>query len=171
MLAQQNALRLFDEIDAEFGRRFGRCYGGAIEEYRCADAEFVLITMGSMTGAAKESIDRAREQGMSVGLVKLRLVRPFPADRIAKALSGKKAFGVIDRNVSFGWNTGILYEEIGSAMNRAGLVVPSVPFICGLGGEDVTMAHVDYAIERVAECASGKRFDGTVWLNREVLAV
>ena len=56
-------------------------------------------------------------------------------------------------------------------MNRAGQVVPSVPFICGLGGEDVTMAHVDYAIERVAECANGKRFDGTVWLNREVLTV
>ncbi len=171
MLAQQNALRLFDEIDAEFGRRFGRSYGGAIEEYRCEDAEFVLVTMGSMTGAAKESIDRAREKGVAAGLVKIRLVRPFPADRIAKALSGKKAFGVIDRNVSFGWNTGILYEEIGSAMNRAGQVVPSVPFICGLGGEDVTMAHVDYAIERVAECANGKRFDGTVWLNREVLTV
>ena len=61
-----------------------------------------------MTGAAKESVDRAREQGVPVGLVKIRLVRPFPAERIAKALAGKKAYGVIDRNVSFGWNTGII---------------------------------------------------------------
>ena len=171
MAAQQNALKLFDEIDQEYGRRFGRSYGGAIEEYRCDDAEFVLVTMGSMTGAAKESVDRAREQGMPVGLVKIRLVRPFPAERIAKALAGKKAYGVIDRNVSFGWNTGIIYEEIASAMNRASQVVPSIPFICGLGGEDVTMAHVDHAIERIAECAAGKRFDETIWLNRVVKAV
>lgn len=171
MAAQQNALKLFDEIDQEYGRRFGRSYGGAIEEYRCDDAEFVLVTMGSMTGAAKESVDRAREQGMPVGLVKIRLVRPFPAERIAKVLAGKKAYGVIDRNVSFGWNTGIIYEEIASAMNRAGQVVPSIPFICGLGGEDVTMAHVDHAIERIAECAAGKRFDETIWLNRVVKAV
>jgi len=98
-------------------------------------------------------------------------VRPFPAARIVKALSGKKAYGVIDRNVSFGWNTGIIYAEIGSAMNRAGLVVPSVPFICGLGGEDITMAHVDYAIERIFEAADTKRFGETTWLNREVKVV
>ncbi len=171
MMGQQNALGLFDEIDAEYGRRFGRSYGGAIEEYRCDGAEFVLVTMGSMTGAAKESIDRAREKGLPVGLLKVRLVRPFPAARIAKALSGKKAYGVIDRNVSFGWNTGIIYAEIGSAMNRAGLVVPSVPFICGLGGEDITMAHVDYAIERILETAGTKRFGETIWLNREVKVV
>jgi phenylglyoxylate dehydrogenase alpha subunit len=171
MAGQQSALALFDEIDAEYGRRFGRSYGGAIEEYRCDDAEIVLITMGSMTGAAKESVDRAREKGLQVGLLKVRLVRPFPAARIVKALSGKKAYGVIDRNVSFGWNTGIIYAEIGSAMNRAGLVVPSVPFICGLGGEDITMAHVDYAIERIFEAADTKRFGETTWLNREVKVV
>ena len=171
MMGQQNALALFDEIDAEYGRRFGRSYGGAIEEYRCDGADFVLVTMGSMTGAAKESVDRAREKGLPVGLLKVRMVRPFPAARIAKALSGKKAYGVIDRNVSFGWNTGIIYAEIGSAMNRAGLVVPSVPFICGLGGEDITMAHVDYAIERISEAADTKRFGETIWLNREVKVV
>ena len=171
MAGQQNALALFDEIDADYGRRFGRSYGGAIEEYRCDGAEYVLVTMGSMTGAAKESIDRAREKGMLVGLLKVRMVRPFPAARIAKVLSGKKAYGVIDRNVSFGWNTGIIYAEIGSAMNRAGLVVPSVPFICGLGGEDITMAHVDYAIERISETADAKRSGETIWLNREVKVV
>lgn len=171
MAGQQNALALFDEIDADYGRRFGRSYGGAIEEYRCDGAEYVLVTMGSMTGAAKESIDRAREKGMPVGLLKVRMVRPFPAARIAKVLSGKKAYGVIDRNVSFGWNTGIIYAEIGSAMNRAGLVVPSVPFICGLGGEDITMAHVDYAIERISETADAKRSGETIWLNREVKVV
>ncbi len=171
MIGQQNALRLFDEIDAEYGRRFGRSYGGAVEEYRCDGAEFVLVTMGSMTGAAKESVDRAREKGFPVGLLKIRLVRPFPASRVAKVLAGKKAYGVIDRNVSFGWNTGIIYEEIGSAMNRAGYVVPSIPFICGLGGEDITMAHIDYAIERIAEAANGKRFNETIWLNREVRMV
>lgn len=171
MMAQQNALKLIDELDAEYGAKFGRSYGGAIEEYRCEDAEYVLVTMGSMTGAAKECVDRARADGKAVGLLKMRMVRPFPAERVAAVLKGKRSYGVIDRNVSFGWNTGIIYQEICAAMNRMGALVPNVPFICGLGGEDITMRHIDYAIERILECGNGKTQHDTIWLNREVKSI
>ncbi|HNZ01279.1 MAG TPA: hypothetical protein PLS77_10905 [Anaerolineaceae bacterium] len=168
MMAQQNALKLIDELDQEFGKMFGREYGGSIETYFCEDADFILVTMGSMTGAAKDCVDLAREQGIPIGLLKVRMVRPFPAARIAAVLKGKRAYGVIDRNVSFGWNTGIIYQEICASMYRSNQNVLNVPFICGLGGEDITKAHINYAIQKIQERAEGKISQDTIWLNREV---
>lgn len=168
MMGQQNALKLIEELDKEFGEKFGRSYGGAVEEYRCDDAEYVIVAMGSMVGVAKDRVDEARRNGIKVGLLKLRMIRPFPAERVAKVLAGKKAFGVIDRNVSFGWNTGITYEEVCAAMYRANEYTPNIPFIAGLGGEDVTAKHIDYAIKLVVEQAGKTEKHETVWLNREV---
>ena len=167
MMAQQNALKLIDEIDAEYGEKFGRSYGGAIEEYKCEDADYIIVTMGSMTGVAKDRVDAARAAGKKVGLVKVRIVRPFPGDKIANALKNCKAFGVVDRNVSFGWNTGIIYEEVCAAMFRNNLLIPNVPFIAGLGGEDVTGEHFDYAIDTVIAQEGNADKHYTVWLNRE----
>ena len=167
MQAQQNALKLLEELDEKFGEKFGRSYGGAVEEYRCDDAEYVIVTMGSMTGVAKDCVDAAREQGKQVGLLKIRMVRPFPSERIANVLKDKKAFGVIDRNVSFGWNTGIIYEEICASMNRANAFVPNIPFIAGLGGEDITSEHIDYAIDAVIAQSGKTEKHPTIWLNRE----
>ncbi len=124
--------------------------------------------MGSMTGVAKDRVDLARSAGKKVGLLKLRLIRPFPADRVAAVLKGKRAFGVVDRNVSFGWNTGITYVEVCASMNRANCFVPNIPFIAGLGGEDITAGHIDYAIEMILAQAGNTAKHETVWLNREV---
>ena len=167
MLAQQNALKLLESLDGEFKERFGRNYGGAVEEYLCEDADYILGTMGSMTGVSKDCVDAAREAGKKIGLLKIRMVRPFPSDRVAAVLKGRKAYGVIDRNVSFGWNTGIIYEEICASMNRAGQFVPNIPFIAGLGGEDITAAHIDYAIDEIINHAADAVKNATVWLNRE----
>ena len=109
--AMQKALQVIDEVDAEFHSIFGRKYGGTIEEYRLDDAEYALVTIGSPTGVAKEAVDYFREQGQKVGLIKVRVLRPFPAPRLLKALQGLKAIGVVDRSVSFGWNTGALYQK------------------------------------------------------------
>lgn len=97
--AMQSALDVIDEVDAEFYKAFGRSYGGCIEEYLCDDADVVLITVGGMSGAGKDAVDAARENGIRAGLIKLRFVRPFPAFRIANALKGKRAFAVVDRSV------------------------------------------------------------------------
>jgi pyruvate ferredoxin oxidoreductase alpha subunit/phenylglyoxylate dehydrogenase alpha subunit len=87
---QYRAIKLIDDLDEEFGKVFGRRYGGLIEEYRNDDSEAAIVTMGSMTGVAREAIDLAREQGKKIGLLKLRMIRPFPERRIVAALKGKK---------------------------------------------------------------------------------
>ena len=168
MMGQQNALSLIDKLDAEFGQMFGRSYGGSVEEYCCDDAEYVIVAMGSMVGVIKDCVDAARQAGIKIGLLKLRMVRPFPAERVSRVLVGKKAYGVIDRNVSFGWNTGIVYQEVCSAMYHANVLTPSIPFIAGLGGEDVTNTHIDYAIKMILQNAGSTEKHDTIWLNREV---
>ena len=162
--AQQEALTVLDEVDREYGRLFGRSYGGAIEEYRMEDAEYAIITTGSMSGAAKDAVDRQRENGVKAGLVRMRLVRPFPAQRICKALANVKAFGVVDKNVSFGWDTGIVYQEVKSALYESGRRVPSVPVIGGLGGEDISIQMMADTVDAVVKAAAEQKNSETIWL-------
>lgn len=169
MDSQKNALKVIEEVEKEYEQLFGRGYGGLLEEYRTEDAEYVIVTMGSMSGAAKEAIDQKRKQGVRVGLLRLRVIRPFPAERISKVLKGKKAFGVVDRNVSFGWNHGITYQEINSAMYRFNGDTPSLPFIGGLGGEDLRIDHFEFAINKIIEFAEEPQTcKETIWLNKEL---
>lgn len=156
MEAMARAAEVIRAADEEFGRRFGRRWGGLVDTYRLEDAEHVLVTMGSMTGAAREAVDEARARGIPVGLLKIRALRPFPASEVREALAGRKSFGVVDRNVSFGWGTGIVFQEVCAALYGAGEVIPGVPFIGGLGGEDLTVELMGRAIENVAQ-AAGKR--------------
>lgn len=168
MTSQQNALKVIEEADKEFEEKFGRGYGGLIEEYRCEDAEIALVTLGSMTGAAREAVDRKREQGIKVGLVKMRALRPFPKERVFNALKGMKAYGVVDRNVSFGWNTGIIYQEVHSALYDVNGTIPSVAFIGGLGGEDLRIEYFEDAIERIQRASKeGVSSEETIWLTSE----
>lgn len=162
--SQQNALRIIDETDNEFEYLFGRSYGGLIEEYRTEDAEIAILVMGSLTGAAKEAVDIKRKEGVKIGLVKIRALRPFPKKRIIKALGRIRAFGVVDRNVSFGWDTGVVYQEVKSALYESGKIVPSIPFVGGLGGEDIT---VKMMIESINKINSIDKNHNTVWLTRE----
>jgi phenylglyoxylate dehydrogenase alpha subunit len=168
MDGQKNALKVIEESDKEFESLFGRSHGGLVEEYRIEDADYIIVTMGSMSGAAKEAVDIKREQGVKIGLLRIRVVRPFPAERIAQVLNGRKAFGVVDRNVSFGWNTGIIYQEINSAMTRFNTRAASIPFIGGLGGEDLRISHFEYAIDRIALHNADDSSSDTIWLNKVI---
>ncbi|WP_422484717.1 pyruvate ferredoxin oxidoreductase [Gudongella sp. DL1XJH-153] len=157
MEAMDNAKRVIKEVNDEFAEKFGRDYFGLVEPYRMEDAEYVLVTLGSLTGSARIAVDMARDNGVKVGLVKIRCLRPFPKDEVMELLSGKKAIGVVDRNVSFGWHTGIVYQEIKSAISTQ-TAVPTVPFIGGLGGEDLTTELMSEAIVKVVEAGE----DGTI---------
>ena len=74
--AMQRAKEVIDRIDSEFAALFGRGYGGLVDTYRAGDAEFLLVTMGSVTGTARVAIDLAREEGIPAGLLKIRALRP-----------------------------------------------------------------------------------------------
>lgn len=153
--AQQNALEVLKEVTIAFQQQFGRDYFGAVEEYRLEDAEIVLVSLGSMTGAIRDAVDLKREQGVKVGLLKIRLLRPFPLLDVQKALGNKKIVGVIDRNVSFGHNSGILYQEIRGAL--FGLAKPPnvKPFIGGLGGEDLRVDDFGKVIDQLKDNIDG----------------
>ena len=164
--AQQAALEVIEEVDREYGELFGRSYGGAIEEYRMEDVEYAIITTGSMSGAAKDMVDAKRQEGLKAGLVRMRMIRPFPKERIQKALANVKAFGVVDKNVSFGCDTGIVYQEVKAAL-YGGNAVPSVPVIGGLGGEDISLRMMGDVIDAVVRAAEEQTDSETIWLMVE----
>jgi pyruvate ferredoxin oxidoreductase alpha subunit/phenylglyoxylate dehydrogenase alpha subunit len=145
--AMQKALTVIDEVDADFESQFGRSYGGAIDTYRCEDADYVLVTIGSMTGTAREAIDIARNNGMKVGLLKVRFLRPFPIEKVRNVLRNRKGFAVVDRSVCFGWNTGALYMEVKAAISELSEVVCNMSVIGGLGGKDISLKNLLYCID------------------------
>jgi pyruvate ferredoxin oxidoreductase alpha subunit len=143
--AMENALVVHEEAATDFHRLFGRRYG-ALDEYRMEDAETVLVMAGSFSTKGKAAVNRWREQGRKVGLVRLRLIRPQPVAELVRALSGRKAVGVIDQNLSPGLG-GILYQEIAGVL----AVTPQRPqvmrsFVGGLGGKDISQAEFDHVL-------------------------
>jgi phenylglyoxylate dehydrogenase alpha subunit len=167
LAAMERAKEKIEEVDREFGRSFGRSYGGLVEAYRCDDADYLFVTMGSVTGTARVAIDRAREKGMPFGLIKVRALRPFPAKELAKLARGKKAMGILDRNVSFGWNSGTLFMETRSAFMAGGVDLPMINFIAGLGGVDITVDQIEGSLEKVMETVKLGSTQSVYWLNIE----
>lgn len=165
--ALERAKTKIDEIDKEFRAVFGRGWGGQIEEYRTDDADILLMTMGSSSGTAKVIIDKKREEGLNVGLIKMRSFRPFPRERLIKALRGKKAIGVIDRNVCLGWGCGHVFLELKAALRDLETPVALVGFIDGLAGSDITLDHVERAADITMQACQGKAYKEVTWLGLE----
>jgi len=160
---QERAKAVIERVDEEFGQIFGRSYGGLIENYRMEDAEIALVAMGSPCGTGKVSVDRARERGIKVGLVKVRSLRPFPKERLFSSLKRMNAIGVIDKNVCFGWGTGVLYVELSAALR--GLNIPILDFIGGLGGSDITFDHFEMAIDKTVEASVEEPSQNVYWFG------
>ena len=163
LAAMQRALGVIDEVDAKFAAAFGRSYGGCIDTYRLDDADYALVTVGGMTGTARDVVDELREAGMKFGLLKLRFTRPFPAERVKSALAHVKGFAVIDRSVSFGWNAGPMYVETCAALGDVLAGKAHFSAVGGLGGADISMAHIRSAAEKLLALKDAGRAD-TLWL-------
>jgi pyruvate ferredoxin oxidoreductase alpha subunit len=165
--AMENAKQVIAEVDKRFGDKFGRYYHGMVEEYRCEDAEVVLIGLGSAIGTSRIVVDKMRGQGLKVGLVKLRFYRPFPVEYF-KALSKRvKAVGVIDRDLSFGYE-GAVASDIKSAMNSSGPSPKVINFIAGIAGRDITKENIEGMYHKLFNIAQGKfekelQFTGLRW--------
>jgi phenylglyoxylate dehydrogenase alpha subunit len=161
----QNSLKIIEDVHAEWGQRFGRYHAPLVESYRMDDADYALVTIGSMTGAAKDAVDEARDRGQRVGLLKVKTFRPFPVQAMVRALGSVKAVGVVDRSVSFGWNCGPLFQDMLGALYHAPVKIPAMSFIGGLAGADLTTDHFSRVIERTAAMANGGAPGETVWMN------
>lgn len=134
-LAQRAALGVFEEIAGDFANAFGRRYH-AVETYRADDADVVFFMIGAFVAKAKHVVDRMREGGVRVGVVRPRLMRPFPDAALRDVLRGKRAVAVVDQNLSMGMG-GVLHAELSGALMGHADMPLLVSFIGGLGGRDI----------------------------------
>jgi pyruvate/2-oxoacid:ferredoxin oxidoreductase alpha subunit len=134
--AMDTALTNFSRIEDDYERIFGRRYG-AVESIACDDAEIVFVTSGTITSTARLVLENLRGRGEKLGILKIKLFRPFPVDEIRRALKGAKKIAVIDRNFSFG-ASGIFAQEVRAALCNAPGHAPVFGYIVGIGGRDVT---------------------------------
>ncbi|GFR35555.1 pyruvate ferredoxin oxidoreductase [Thermobrachium celere] len=135
--AMRNAKKVILEVAAEYEKLTGRKYG-FFEEYKMDDAEAAIVLINSSAGTAKTVVDALRAQGKKVGLIKIRVFRPFPAEEIVEALKNVKAVAIMDKVDGFNAAGGPLFNEVVSAMYGKvdGKIVQN--YIYGLGGRDVT---------------------------------
>ena len=151
-LAVRKALEAHAEAAADFYRLFGRQYG-PVEADQLEDAEIALVMGGSFSSKGKLAIRRWRQLGHRIGLLRLRLIRPWPAADLLAALTGKRSIGVIDQNLSPGLG-GILFQELAGTLAVGGATPPVLrSFIGGLGGKDIGPAEFDRILD-VLESAS-----------------
>jgi pyruvate ferredoxin oxidoreductase alpha subunit len=149
----ENAPPVIEEVGKEFGKKFGREYS-FFEEYRMDDAEICIIVMSSAAGTCKDAIDELRSKGKKIGLLKPRVFRPFPHQKIAETLKEMKAVAVLDRSSSPGAFGAPLFSEIRSALYDYEERPKIVNYVYGLGGRDIMVEHfeeVAVKLEKIAE--------------------
>lgn len=137
-LALENAKEVILEVAKKFKDISGRKYG-LFEEYKTEDADYIMLIMGSAAGTAKQAVDDLREKGKKVGVLKLRVFRPFPAKEIAEALKSCKAVAIMDRCESYNGNGGPLGSEVTAGLFRNKVMIEAVNYIYGLAGRDFTV--------------------------------
>jgi len=145
---------IIKDTDESYGKITGRSYGGLVEHYQTSDADFVVVMMGAWSGDAKEAIDILRKEGVQIGMLRLRYIRPFPREEI-ESLDCKTIL-VVDRDYSMGYG-GILGMEVSALTN-----LPVKNVIAGVGGVDV---GVDEFVAMFREFVSSKtgNFDVKWW--------
>ncbi len=162
-LAARNALEVHRETADSFQALFGRRYD-VVEGYRLEEAEDVLVMTNAGASQGKAAVDAARAQGKRVGLLRLRMIRPWPADAIRQALRGRRAVAVMDQNVAPGQG-GILYREVAACLyHEAARPGALCSFIGGLGGQHLSEGMFHAIFEQTAEAGVAGRGCGPVLL-------
>ena len=160
--AVKDATAVIRKAGSEFNDLFKRDYSALVEGYRLEDAETAIIAMGSICGTIKDAIDEMRNDGNKVGLLKIRVFRPFPEEDLKKALAHVKRIAVLDRNISLGAK-GAAALEVRDALYGSG--IPVTGFVLGLGGRDVRKKDIA-AIVELAKKGGGDQFYG---LKKELI--
>lgn len=140
-LAMENSKEVIIEVAKKFKEKFGRGFE-LFEEYRTEDADYIMLIMGSAAGTAKQAVDDLREQGKKVGVLKLRVFRPFPAEELAMALKNCKAVAIMDRTESYNGHGGPLAAEVTAGLYRAKVMIETVCYTYGLAGRDFMVETV-----------------------------
>jgi len=151
VLAMENAYKVAKDVLEDFGKLSGRKYK-ILEEYKCEDADYVAIVLGSSFGTMKEAVDQLRKEGKKVGVAMPRLYRPWPIADIAKLIHGKRAVIVMDRHLSLG-AYGPMFPEVVAAALENDVMPKMYNYIYGLGGVDTMVSDF---VDVFKEVASGK---------------
>lgn len=156
-IALENSKAVILEVAKKFKKISGREYG-LFEEYRTKDADYIMIIMGSAAGTAKQAVDELRACGKKVGVLKLRVFRPFPEEEIALALKSCKAAAIMDRCESYNGNGGPLGMEVTSALFNNKVMIDTVNYIYGLAGRDFTVDETKAVFGELEDMAvNGKK--------------
>ncbi len=150
--AMMNAKQVILDVADEFRELTGRGFG-LFEEYCLDDAEYAIAAIGSACGTIKDAVDKMRGEGKKVGLLKVRVFRPFPGKEMAEALKGCKAVGIFDRCESYSANGGPLGAELMAAMYRNKNQTETVNYIYGLSGRDLTVEQVEETFGELMQTA------------------
>ena len=140
--AMKNAKQVILDVAKDFEKLTGRKYG-LFEEYKMDDAEVAIVCMNSTAGTTKAVVNKLREQGKKVGLLKLRVFRPFPVDETAEALGHLKAVAILDKADSLNAAGGALFQDVTSAMYVNKKQVPAVNYVYGIGGRDTRADEIE----------------------------
>lgn len=152
--AMRKAKQVILDVCAEFEKISGRKYG-LFEEYKMDDAEYAIVIMGSAAGTTKDSVDALRDQGIKAGMIKIRVLRPFPGEELAAALKNCKAVAVMDRAENYSTMNGPVGSELKAAMYDAGLTIPVLDYYYGIGGRDYTVEEAESVYKDLITLATG----------------
>lgn len=160
--AQDVALRASKKVILQVWQKFGELTGrhySPVEGYKVENADVLLLTMGSFSETAMMAIDEMQEKGQKVGLIRLRLWRPFPFDELRQAVARAQLLIVLDRALSFGGPTGPVCSEVQAALYPLKTKPEVISFVGGIGGRDISVAAFEDLIRRGMVKASQGRLD------------
>ncbi|MFB0543661.1 MAG: transketolase C-terminal domain-containing protein [Candidatus Bathyarchaeia archaeon] len=156
------AKEVIKEVNEEFGKRFGRKYGnGLVEEYKCEDAEAIIVAMGTIASTARAAIDKLWEEGKPVGLVKLKCFLPFPNEDFQRISKNVPAIGMIDRNICVGCG-GMVFSGIRNALYDLDDRPKVLGFHAGMSGAEVMVADIMNVGEKTLNVARGGKAEPLV---------
>ncbi len=153
------ARQVINETEKEFSEIFGRSYTGLIENYLTDDADYIIVTLGSIAGLCRETADDLRSRGVRAGVLRIRYMRPFPNQEIADTLKNAKAYAVLEKDVSFG-NEGTVFTNVNSALKKADVDVKGYNYIGGLGGRNISSADIENIFSDMEKGAETVNFIG-----------
>ena len=151
MYSFETIQKTFDDFEKLTGRKYK-----FVETYKTEDADEIIIAIGSVTGTIRLTIDKLRAAGKKVGLLAIRVLRPFPKEEVAAVLKNAKAVAVLDRCAPMG-STGHLFNDVAATMLDNGINVPLLNYIYGLGGRDTTIDHLTKVFSDIEECKNATK--------------
>ena len=150
---------VISKAEEEFSEIIGRDYTGLLDPYLCDDADYILITLGSVSGLCRKVADSLRSQGVKAGVLRIRYLRPFPASGISKIVNGAKGAVVLEKDISFGYQ-GTVFTNVCSALFSAGVSLPVCNRIGGLGGADISADDIRLAFQSAIDGSKDVSFIG-----------